>query len=65
MLSNITGCTMADPLAWGGETRHLVRPLPDLHLSLTNEWQLFDFEKDPGKLRSIHADPFMPKFLKK
>jgi arylsulfatase A-like enzyme len=27
------------------------------HLPKTDEWQLFDLEKDPQEMRSVHADP--------
>jgi N-acetylglucosamine-6-sulfatase len=27
------------------------------HLPKTDEWQLFDLEKDPQEMKSVHADP--------
>ena len=51
--------------AYYGENTHCV-PMHDgvrteryklFFLPNSREWQLFDLEKDPGELRSVHADP--------
>lgn len=51
--------------AYYGEMTHNVAPHDGVrngrykifHLPKTNEWQLFDLEKDPQELKSIHDDP--------